>query len=182
MLQSKSNRNRVRKRAAVLQNGSAAGLRTRFLFCVGVACLFLAGCVNPERQFRLEERGEGWQLRTKEVDGKDFRASWIKGDNSSYRLVNYHDAPSGGFTIINTLYLEVDKSGAVKQGLLKRVAVADFSRQAYAEQGARWFQVIEGWCRVDGEGNGELKLRTQGGFEFEGDVRPMPGLEVRRPE
>jgi hypothetical protein len=142
----------------------------------------LAGCVSSERQFRLEEWGEGWTLNVREVDGRDFRASWVPGDNRSLQIVNYHDAPQGGFTVINTLYLEVEKDGTVTNGMLKRVAVADFSRQAYAEQPARWFKVLEGWCRLDEEGRGELKVRTQGGFEFEGDVRPMRGLQVRRPE
>jgi hypothetical protein len=42
--------------------------------------------------------------------------------------------------------------------------------------------VLEGWCRIDVEGSGSLELRTEGAFEFKGNVEPADGLEIKRPE
>ena len=152
------------------------------LICLAVLTLTLLGCVSAERQFRIEEWGEGWQLKVEEHDGRKFKATWVKGDHRSLQLMNYHDAAQGGFTVVNTLYLELDESGEVVQGMLKRFAVPEMTERAMAEAGAKWWRVLEGWCRVDEEGYGTLKLRCEGAFEFEGDVEPRDNIEIKRPE
>jgi hypothetical protein len=145
------------------------------LVLVGVG----VGCASSERYFRLEELGEDWRLEVEEIDGSRFRAVWVPGDNRSTRIVNIQDAPRPGFTAVNTLYLEVDEQGKVVDGWLKRFIVRDV-RRASVEDGATWWRVIEGWCRLDEQGNGKLKVRTQGGYNFEGKVIPMEDMETRK--
>jgi hypothetical protein len=137
------------------------------------------GCASAERSFRLEELGENWRLEVEEGDGRTFRAVWVPGENRSTRIVNIQDAPRPGFTAVNTLYLELDEGGNVVDGWLKRFIVRDV-RRASAEEGATWWRVLEGWCRLDKQGNGKLKVRTQGNYSFEGRVIPMEGLEVKK--
>jgi len=143
-----------------------------------LACVVL-GCASSERYFRLEELGEDWHLDIEEVDGSRFQAKWVPGENRSMRLVNITDADRKGFTAVNTLYLEVDEKGNVVEGWLKRFVVRNVERRS-AEDGATWWRVLEGWCRLDEHGRGTLNVRCQGSYDFAGEVIPMEGLEVKR--
>jgi hypothetical protein len=151
-------------------------------YVLALSLALLVGCTSAERQFRLEEWGEGWQLNVEEHDGRKFTATWVKGDHRSLQLLNYHDAPRGGYTVVNTLYLEVDGQGTVQRGMLKRYAVPEFSESALAEAGAKWWRVLEGWCRIDETGHGTVQVRCEGAFNFEGVVEPRDNLEIKRPE
>jgi hypothetical protein len=152
----------------------------RLMLLLFVGCL-LIGCARAERYFRLEEWGEGWRLEVEEAEGRRFAAKWVAGDNRSARIVNIHDADRPGFTVVNTLYLEIGERGEVADGWLKRFVVRDI-RAPGAEDGATWWRVLEGYCRLDEYGYGTLHVRCQGNYTFMGDVIPMDGLEVRRPE
>ncbi len=148
-----------------------------------VLLLFLlSACASAEHYFRIEEWGEGWELKVEDRDGRSFEANWVKGNNRSLQLSNYHEAAQGGFTVINTLYLEVDRDGNVRKGMLKRFAVPEMDTRHYAEGHARWWRVIEGWCRLDETGRGTLHVRCEGAYEFTGNVEPRSGIEIRRPE
>jgi hypothetical protein len=152
----------------------------RFIAAV-MALLAVAGCANPAGYFSLQEYGQGWTLKIEER-GETFRASWVKGDNVSAKLVNYHDAPVGGFLVVNTLYLEVGAGGKVVNGRLKRVATPEFSKQAYYERHAEWFRVLSGTCVLDAEGSGTVSVLCEGGYSFEGDVVPDEKMEIIKPE
>ncbi|MCC7509351.1 MAG: hypothetical protein IT464_08240 [Planctomycetes bacterium] len=154
----------------------------KYAICTLLLAL-LVGCASAEQYFRLEEWGEGWKLFVEEKDGEAFRASWVEGDNTSLKLVNYHSAGSGGdFTVINTLYLEVDKTGKIVQGRLKRVTTVGFDEARAREQGAQWFRVLQGNALVGKDARGTLNVRCEGGFDFAGTIEPMDGLEIKRPE
>lgn len=149
-----------------------------------VVCLLmmsLAGCSNPKAYFSLQEFGEGWQLKVVEKD-KVFRASWVEGSNRSAKLVNYHDAPTGEFIVVNTLYLELDKAGKVVNGRLKRVATPEFSKRAYYERNAQWFRVLAGSCVLDKNGDGNVDIKCEGGFDFVGTVVPDDKMVKPKPE
>ncbi len=152
---------------------------------LGVVSLLLllcaAGCSNPKAYFSLQEFGEGWKLKVVEKD-KIFRASWVEGDNRSAKLVNYHDAATGEFIVVNTLYLELDKAGKVINGRLKRVATPEFNKRAYYERNAQWFRVLAGTCVLDKEGNGSVDVRCEGGFDFVGTVVPDEKMVKPKPE
>ncbi|MBE7492028.1 MAG: hypothetical protein HS108_09785 [Planctomycetes bacterium] len=141
----------------------------------------VAGCSNPRHYFSLEEWGDGWKLKVEEKDSS-FRASWVKGDRRSVKLVNYHDAPNGEFIIVNTLYLEVDAQGKVTNGRLKRFTTPDFSRRARYEGGAKWWRVLRGSCVLDAQGNGEVDVACEGKYEFAGKVVPDKETKVIKPE
>ena len=143
--------------------------------------LVLAGCGGGEAYFRLEEYGEGWTLQVME-DGDTFRASWVEGEHRSTKLVGYADAETGNYYVVNTLYLELADDGSVTNGRLKRVVLPDFEQRAYYEQNAQWFRVLEGTCKLDEQLNGNVKVRCEGGYEFDGSVEPLPNLETKRPE
>ncbi|MCA8910928.1 MAG: hypothetical protein KDB82_04440 [Planctomycetes bacterium] len=143
--------------------------------------LALAGCSSGSEYFRLEEYGEGWKLNIKE-EGESFKASWIEGEHRSAKLVSYAGTDGSDYYVVNTLYLELDDSGKVANGRLKRVVLPDFEQRSYYEQNAQWFRVIEGNCRLDDHLKGKLNVRCEGGYEFNADVEPMEDLTVTRPE
>lgn len=150
----------------------------------GLTVLLLAlitGCANPQELFRLEEYGQGWRLKIEEGEGESFRASWVGGDNRSMKLVNYHDADTGGFIVINMLYLEVDAQGNVVNGRLKRFAIPEWSKRLNYERGAKWFNVLSGRVQLDAEFNGELQVKCQG-YEFNGRIIPDENLKVIKPK
>jgi hypothetical protein len=146
------------------------------------ALLLLVGCANPRELFRLEDRGEGWRLEVTEQEGRTFQARWVPGEHTSSKLVNYYRSERGGFTIINTLFLEIAPGGRVERGWLKRVAVPDMTRAAYYESGAQWFRVLAGECVLDDMHRGHVDVLCEGNFAFQGRVEPLEGLKVRRPE
>jgi len=146
-----------------------------------VCALLTCACAGGEGYYRLEEYGEGWQLKIKE-DDETFRASWVEGENRSAKLVGYFDDPGSDYYILNTLYLELDGKGAVVNGRLKRVVLPEFEQRTYYEQNAQWFRVLEGSCLLDKDYSGTVKVRCEGGYEFDGAVEPMNNLEVKRPE
>lgn len=152
---------------------------------VVLALALLAGCSNPVHYFRLEETGEGWQLQVEEK-GRSFRASWVKGDHRSGKLVNYHEAPNGTHIVVNTLYLEMDDAGRVVRGMLKRVVTPELSRASYyervAERNAVWWAVTGGTCLLDKDGNGKVDVTCKGGYSFTGDVVADDKLKVIKPE
>lgn len=143
--------------------------------------LAVTGCSNPRHYFSLEEWGDGWQLKVEEKEAS-FRASWVEGDKRSAKLVNYHDAPNGEYIVVNTLYLEIDKQGKVTNGRLKRFTTPDFSRRASYERGAKWFRVLSGTCPLDAQGNGEVNVKCEGKYEFQGTVVPDDQTKVIKPE
>lgn len=146
-----------------------------------LAAFALAACSSGDNYFRLEEYGEGWQLSVEETDKDQFRASWVEGSNRSVKLVNYQDDKGSKYTILNTLYLELDDKGTVRDGRLKRVVLPEFSRSSYYERNAQWFRVIEGSCTLNASYEGSVKLRCEGKYEFEGQVLPIEDLQVTRP-
>lgn len=141
----------------------------------------VTGCSNPRHYFSLEEWGDGWTLKVEEKD-KVFRASWVKGDNRSIKLVNYHDSPNGQFVIVNTLYLEVDKQGKVLSGRLKRATTPEISKRAYYERYAKWWRVLRGSCVLDSKGDGTVDVTCEGAYEFSGTVVPDEKTQVIKPE
>lgn len=143
--------------------------------------LLISACASGEQYFRLEEYGEGWKLEIKE-EGETFRASWVEGDNRSTKLVGYHDDPRSDYYIVNTLYLELADNGSVVNGRLKRVVLPEFEQRAYYERNAEWFRVLEGSCLLDEQLKGTVKVRCEGGYEFDANVEPIDNLEVTRPE
>jgi hypothetical protein len=143
--------------------------------------LLLSACAGGDKYFRLEEYGEGWKLDIKE-EGEAFRASWVEGDKRSAKLVGYHDDPRSDYYVVNTLYLELDKDGNVTNGRLKRVVLPEFEQRSYYERNAQWFRVLEGSCLLDKQFTGTVKVRCEGGYEFDANVQPMENLEVTRPE
>ncbi|MBX3459127.1 MAG: hypothetical protein KF696_04045 [Planctomycetes bacterium] len=157
-------------------------MRIRLLLCAALLAV-VCGCSGTESYFRLDEWGQGWKLQIDEKDGRAFEAKWVKGDNTSMKLVNYHSGgPGGDFTIINTLFLELDGKGNVRNGRLRRVVTTGFDEATAREKGAQWFRVLQGWARVDGQGRGKLEVRCEGDFEFAGNIEPMDGLEITRPK
>lgn len=144
--------------------------------------LLLAACSSGESYFRLEEYGEGWKLSIEEKDKDQFRASWVEGSNRSIKLVNYQDDPASKYLILNTLYLEVDETGVIKDGRLKRVVLPEMSRSSYYERNAQWFRVLEGTCKLNPQFEGTVNLRCEGKYEFAGKVLPIDDLQVTRPE
>lgn len=143
--------------------------------------LLVTACSSSRAQFRLEEWGEGWKLDVRE-DGTRFRASWVKGDHRSAKLVNYHDAETGNYVVVNTLYLELDPAGKVLEGRLKRVAMPDFERESYYERNAQWFRVLAGTCTLDANGAGSVDVKCEGNYAFAGGVTPMDDLKVTKPK
>ena len=143
--------------------------------------LMLVGCSSGESFFRLEEYGEGWKLNIKD-DGETFKASWIKGENLSAKLVGYSDASNANYYILNTLYLELDEDGKVVNGRLKRVVLPEFEKRTYYEQNAQWFRVLEGRCTLNAQLEGTVEVRCEGGYEFNGSVEPMNDIVITRPE
>jgi len=141
----------------------------------------VAGCANPMHYYRLEEHGQGWKLEVKE-GGDTFLAKWVKGDNRSVKLLNYHQAPAGGYYVINVLFLEVDSQGEVVNGWLKRWATPEFSRRAYFEGRAEWFRVLGGTCVLDAGGTGEVDVRCEGKYEFKGSVLADENVLVKKSE
>lgn len=146
-----------------------------------LAAAVLAGCSNPRHYFSLEEFGQGWQLKVEEQD-KAFRASWVEGENRSAKLMNYHEAPNGEYYVVNTLYLEVARDGKVVNGRLKRATTPEISQRAYYERYAKWFRVLGGTCRLDEKGNGEVDVKCEGKYEFQGTVVPDENTKVIKPE
>ncbi|MCB9932634.1 MAG: hypothetical protein H6841_04340 [Planctomycetes bacterium] len=146
-----------------------------------LAGLLLAACASGDDYFRLEEYGEGWKLEIKE-EGETFRASWVEGEHRSTKLVGYHDDPGSQYYIVNTLYLELDEDGSVINGRLKRVVLPEFEKRSYYERNAQWFRVLEGNCLLDKQLNGTVRVRCEGGYEFNANVEPIENLEVTRPE
>ncbi len=144
--------------------------------------LLLAACSSGEKYFRLEEYGEGWKLNIEEKDKDQFRASWVEGSNRSIKLVNYQDDPASKYLILNTLYLEIDDAGVIKDGRLKRVVLPEMSRSSYYERNAQWFRVLEGTCKLNQQFEGTVNLRCEGKYEFAGNVLPIDDLQVTRPE
>lgn len=140
---------------------------------------FVGGCANPSGHFRLEEYGQGWELNVEEEKGGEgLRAKWKAGDNRSSKFVNIDDKGSG--YIISMLYLEIEKGGNVKNGLLKRFTMKDFSEKTYMEEkGAQWFRVLEGTVKLDDEFEGELHVRAEGSYEFKGEVSPDSEMKTK---
>ena len=152
----------------------------RYLLLLLFACA-IAGCGGGESYFRLEEYGEGWKLNVKEED-ETFRASWIPGENRSAKLVSYADAPSSGYYVVNTLFVEIDEDDNIVDGRLKRVVLPDFEQRSYYEQNAQWFRVLEGKCVLNDKLEGNVDVRCEGGYEFNASIEPLQGLEIMRPE
>jgi hypothetical protein len=151
-------------------------------YVLALFVLLISACGGGEGYFRLEEYGEGWKLEIKE-DDETFRASWIEGSNRSAKLISYADAPGAtDYYIVNTLYLEIDAKDTVVNGRLKRVVLPQFEQRTYYEQNAEWFRVLEGTCTLDEQLKGQVRVRCQGGYEFDASVEPMPDLETKRPK
>ncbi len=140
---------------------------------------FIGGCASPSGHFRLEEYGQGWTLEVEEEEGGEgLRAKWKAGDNASSKFVNMDDKGSG--YIVSMLYLEIEKDGNVKNGLLKRFTMKEFSEKTYKEEkGAQWFRVIEGQVKLNDDMEGELHIRAQGNYEFKGEVNPVSNVKIK---
>lgn len=150
------------------------------LFCLLLVSLCLLGCSSASDYYRLEKWGDGWKLDVKEEKDR-FTAKWVKGDRKSVELSNYDDSRES-VTYINTLYLELDNSGNVTNGRLKRFITSKFERRSYEETHAQWFVVLGGKCVLDGNGKGTLDVHCQGDYVFAGNVVPANDLKEIKPE
>lgn len=151
------------------------------LITTALLALFVLGCSSGEGYFRLEEYGEGWDLRIEEEE-ESFAARWVEGDHRSVKLVNYYDDDGSEYYILNTLYLELKEDGSVAEGRLKRVVLPEFEKRSYYEQKAQWFRVLQGTCTLNDRLEGRVSVRCEGGYEFTGDVVPMDELKIIEPE
>lgn len=144
-----------------------------------VLLVAVAGCASPAEHFRLEEYGQGWTLEViEEESGEGLRAKWKSGANRSSKFVNMDDR--GGGYVVSMLYLEIEESGNVKNGLMKRFTMKEFSKKTYEEeQGAQWFRVIEGQVKINNELEGELHVRVEGNYEFKGEVTPDGDISIK---
>ncbi|MHC4841031.1 MAG: hypothetical protein ACYTDT_08780 [Planctomycetota bacterium] len=150
----------------------------KIAIAVSMMLFFLVGCASPSGHYRLEEYGQGWTLDVADEDGEGLRAKWKAGDNRSTKFVNMDD--KGSAYIVSMLYLELEADGNVKNGLMKRFTMKEFSEKTYKEEkGAQWFRVLEGKVTLNDELEGDLKVRAEGNYEFEGEVNPDSEIVIR---